>query len=354
MRTIMASGMAAVVLSAAVASVAKGSTLYVTEGNGDVATFAGAGDGAATYDGGSPNISFITGISTPQGVWVDSSGDVYVVSQGSVNSILEYSSTGGSTPAASSATYGTADTGLTAYNGYVYATSQGSSGTQGNRVFSFPASLSGSATDEADNTSGATGVGSNLSNPLGLAVGNYSSTPYLYAVAKGSGYVFALPIGANGSLTTNSSASPAEYSLSVGHGNIGGIAVDSSGNVWVVQYGDNSPTIYELTSSGSDPINGVSAIHYAMPANYNDVMGMTFGPDGNLYLAVTAGSNEGVAELNLTTSPGTFSTYLTSTQLGSTAPEFLSFAATPEPSMLTLLGIAPAIALLKRRRAQHT
>src|ERR1700727_1811401 len=100
-------GLIASVLAAAISSSSQASNLYVALNTGnEVAQFQNAGTGSA-YSG-TTTLNYISGVTTPYGLALDSSGDFYVVSNSSTSGTLsEYGPSGGSTPIVTSGAFST-------------------------------------------------------------------------------------------------------------------------------------------------------------------------------------------------------------------------------------------------------
>ena len=231
------------------------------------------------------------------------------------------------------------------------------------------------------------------SAPLGTFAGPYtgvttfaalslsaSPTPTLYAADYGTSNIFAIPITAappgvlptagppgftttsashdvavgNGSVyaarfspTTNvfaaadNPASTLLFSTFITNGDNGltapaGMAVDTTGNLWVSNFSSTNPGVYEYSSTGAFITEVISPLFVAP-------FGLARGPDGNIYVADFFGNR--VEEIDLSAG-NSVTAFITNPATCPSSPECLShpkyltfsnISAVPEPGSLVLI-----------------
>jgi sugar lactone lactonase YvrE len=256
---------------------------------------------AAGASGNASPIASIAGVSTglisPTGVALDSSRNIYVANAGSLaglaDSITVYAaaSNGNVTP---TATITGSATGL-AYpasltldsHGNIYVANSGSQVGGVDSITVYPAGSNGNVSPSTT----ISGANTGLVVPWGLAV---ASNGNLYVANDGSAVggsdsITVYSAGSNG----NSSPSATITGSSTGLDSPGGIALDSSGNLYVTNDGDlignaDSITVYAPGSNGNAlPSNTLFAVDLATPA------GIAVDSSGNLYVA-NDGSTQGL------------------------------------------------------------
>ena len=171
-----------------------------------------------------------TGLYVPGGIALDSSANIYVADY-EANSVFVYSALGSSTgllnEAPSAATISTTlTTGLSYttgialdYSGNIYVAGNDLNGVPS--VFVYPAGSNANAAPTATISGSNTG----LVYPWGMAL-DYSGN--IYVVDKGATSVFVYPAGSNGNVSPIAT---------IGDVFAGAIALDSSGNIYVVDWG---------------------------------------------------------------------------------------------------------------------
>lgn len=279
--------------------------LYVSSWNGvgttagTVSVIASAGSGATTL---------YSGLSEPTGLAFDGSGNLYVGvygngtlggGTGGLGAIYEYGSGGTKTTYGSGMDY---TMGLTFNAGNLFAASGGGN----DNVYQFTAPLTSSVYYSGHNAGQLVFNGSGV-----LYVANYSN-----------GSISEIPSGGG---------SGTDY----GNGYAGtaiGLAFDKSGNLYESDY--NSGKIYEYADGVISSGNQIT-----VASGLNKPMGLTFDQNGDLFVA-----NYGSGTIDeFTESGGVLSSSPTVYASGLNEPTFITFAPTPEPSTLALLGIGMGV-----------
>ncbi|MGD0671357.1 MAG: choice-of-anchor D domain-containing protein [Candidatus Binatus sp.] len=238
-------------------------TIYAAGSNGDTAPIA--------IIGGSN-----TGLISPQGIAVDSTGKIYVVDNVAA-SVFVYSA-GSNGNVAPIATISGIATDLSSPEGIaldssnnMYVTDQG--GTLPS-VFVFSAGSSGNAAPVAT----ISGPATNLDSPYGIAL---DSSRKIY-VADTSDSVFVYPAVGSSTGTLNEAPTTTISGSSTELATPKGIALDSSDDIYVGNYGPWTVTIYSAGSSGdAAPIATISG-------NNTDLAnpeGVALDSGGNIYAA---------------------------------------------------------------------
>jgi sugar lactone lactonase YvrE len=289
--------------------------LYVSNHYNDTVNTVGPGgsDGPGTVFASS-------GLSAPEGLSFDGSGNLYVANSGS-GYISNYNSSGA------------------LINGQF--ASIGASGTYAiGLAFDSSGNLYVADTYGAISKVGPGGgtpttfvPTAGLNGPIGLA---FDTSGTLY-VSNGFSTATTTSIS---KVTPTGVVTP--LSLSSPIGSPYGLAFDSSGNLYVSNIGSvynagQTSAIYEVTPSGtvSTFING--------GAGLNDPTGLAFDSSGNLYVA-NYGSNT-ISEYS-----GTGTLINSSFASGFNDPEFLAFSTVPEPSTFALLAGIAALGFVGWRR----
>ncbi|HUO05813.1 MAG TPA: hypothetical protein VMU16_11515, partial [Candidatus Binataceae bacterium] len=250
-----------------------------------------------------------TALNAPQGVALDSSGNIYVVNNVGISvTVYPAGSSGNQTP---SATISGANTGLDIpfgitldSSGNIYVVNRvGGAGGAGS-VTVYPAGSNGNvapsgATIEGQYNSQCTGlstpypccggIGSGacvdttgLNNPAAIAL---DSGENIYVTNCGStcgGFGFdsvtVYPAGSSGNQTPSATISGAATGLD----DPGGIALDTSGNIYVANESNNSITVYPAGSSGNQT---PSATISGAGTGLNIPVGIAVDSSGNIYVA---------------------------------------------------------------------
>jgi sugar lactone lactonase YvrE len=268
------------VANEAVASV----TVYASGTNGNsspISTIAGAN----------------TGLISPTGIALDSKGNIYVANAGSLGAgsdgIIEYAarSNGNVTPTAiiTGSSTGLADPRAIALDstGNIYVANSGSQITGVDSVTVYPAGSNGNAAPKAT----ITGTSTRLKVPYGIAVGfgniyvaNDGST------ARTSDSVTVYTVGSHGNVAPSATITGSNTMLE----SPGGIAIDSGGNIYVTDDGGiyghgrrDKITVYSPGSNGN-----VQPSNLLFSKSLKSPLGIAVDSSGNLYVS-NDGSTEG-------------------------------------------------------------
>ncbi|HUO05778.1 MAG TPA: NHL repeat-containing protein [Candidatus Binataceae bacterium] len=262
-----------------------GGNIYVgsqVNGGGGILVFAANVNGnvapIATISGSNTGI----GLNSPVGVAVDSSGIIYLANfdggpskNGSVT-VYPAGSNGNVTPIATISGSGTGlDLGPTGIavdsSGNIYVTN---SGFQNDRVTVYSAGSDGNATPIAT----ISGSNTEITSPAGIAVDSSGNIYVALPIMKPSGGINVFAAGSNGNVAPMATISGSNTEIT----SPAGIAVDSSGNIYVTNNGNNSLHVYPAGSNGnvtptatiSDPYTGI-----------DEPGGIALDSSGNIYVA---------------------------------------------------------------------
>ena len=223
-----------------------------------------------------------TGLSYPQGIALDSSGKIYVADTSSVF-VYPAGSKGNAVP--SSATISTTmTTGLgwpqgiaLDSTGKIYVADDGPGASGPGSVFVYPA---GSKANAAP-TASISGTNTGLSYPQGVALDSSSN---IYVADEGAVSVFVYSAGSNGNVAPTTTISGSNTELDTPEG----IVVDSSLNIYVADDGDGSCDgtesvyVYPVGSNGNaGPSATISGGNTGLCYPY----GIALDSSGNIYVA---------------------------------------------------------------------
>ena len=289
--------------------------LYVTLNNNTIVAYDTTGTNG-TAIAASMTTFATTDLNNPQGLAVDSSGNIYVANPGD-NTINKFNSTG--SYVSSITTNISLPQGLAVDSkDNLYAANYGNGPSNNHTISKFD--YAGVYVDSLD-------TAAYLNSPIGIALdpaGNiYAANFGNYSISKFNSAGVYQPIGSIDSTYLNSPQ---------------GLAADSLGNIFVANYGDSTIRKY----------NDSSVYLYNITTNLSGPLGLAFDTLGNLYAA-----NWGNNTISKFDSSGTF---LTSWSTGA-SPAFLAFqpVSVPEPSTYALATIATGVmAYLAHRRNART
>ena len=223
-----------------------------------------------------------TGLSYPQGIALDSSDDIYVADTSSVF-VYPAGSKGNAVP--SSATISTTmTTGLgwpqgiaLDSTGKIYVADDGPGASGPGSVFVYPAGSKANAAPTAT----ISGTNTGLSYPQGIAL---DSTGKIYVADEGAVSVFVYSAGSNGNVAPTTTISGSNTELDTPEG----IVVDSSLNIYVADDGDGSCDgtesvyVYPVGSNGNaGPSATISGGNTGLCYPY----GIALDSSGNIYVA---------------------------------------------------------------------
>jgi sugar lactone lactonase YvrE len=315
--------------------------LFVTNHNGvtsDVTAYPGASSGdqapAATISGGS------TDLNLPEGIALDSSGNIYVADAGAA-SVFVYSA-GSNGNAAPIATISGGNTGLTVPIGIaldsignIYVTDQTATS-----VFVYPALGNSTGTLNEAPTASISGDSTELSTPAGIAV---DSSGKIYVADSGAASVFVYPALGSSTGTLNEAPTASISGGSTELSSPAGIAVDSSGNIYVADSGAKSVFVYPALG-GSGWVSGSPATYTVAPTasisgsstGLTSPNGIALDSLGKIYAADAGAESVFVYPplASLPSQPGypnvTPSTTISGAQTGLAGPQFIAI----QPSLL--------------------
>jgi DNA-binding beta-propeller fold protein YncE len=223
-----------------------------------------------------------TGLSYPQGIALDSSDDIYVAD---TSSVFVYSAGSKGNIAPSPATISTTmTTGLgwpqgiaLDSSGKIYVADDGPGASGPGSVFVYPA---GSKANSAPNAT-ISGTNTGLSYPQGIAL---DSTGKIYVADEGAVSVFVYSAGSKGNVAPTATISGSNTELDTPEG----IALDSSLNIYVADDGDGSCDgtesvyVYPVGSNGNA---GPSATISGGSTGLCYPYGIALDSSGNIYVA---------------------------------------------------------------------
>jgi len=330
------------------------STIYVADNLvNSVFVYPAGSNGNVAPSSATVSTTLTTGLTYPEGIALDSSGNIYVVDDGVSGygppSVFVYAA-GSNANAGPSATITGNSTGLVYptgialdSSGKIYVTDYGATS-----VYVYPAGSNGNVKPGSTITGNSTG----LSYPFGIAL---DSSGKIYVADDGNDdcddteSVYVYPAGSNGNVKPSATISGNSTGLCFPFG----IAVDSSGNIYVT---DNKEVLVypSLAVSGNGLLNEApTATIFGGSTGLSEPMGVALDSSGNIYVPdfgaesvfvyPPLGSSTGlINEAPSTTISGPL------TQLGE--PLFIAFqpattvsptpTATPTPT--TTLSAAPA------------
>ena len=242
-----------------------------------------------------------TGVNDPTGMAIDASGKTYIA-----NSFSSIGQLSGSVTIYPSGNYGAdvpsatimgADTGLVSPDGIaldsssdIYVSNEYGGANQQGTVTVYAAGSAGNVMPTATIVASNTGSPSNTSfYPTGIAVdasGNIYVLTYCTSGATGAGYcVDVFPPGSNGTVNPNS--------VIIGQLNQpSGIVLDSDGNIYVANKGNDSIAVYAAGSSGNvAPLAVISGSDTGLFSPG----GIGVDSGGNIYVANSSDSSGGPA-----------------------------------------------------------
>jgi sugar lactone lactonase YvrE len=223
-----------------------------------------------------------TGLSYPQGIALDSSDDIYVAD---TSSVLVYPAGSKGNAAPSSATISTTmTTGLgwpqgiaLDSSGKIYVADDGPGASGPGSVFVYPAGSKANAAPTAT----ISGTNTGLSYPQGIALDSSSN---IYVADEGAVSVFVYSAGSKGNVAPTTTISGSNTELDTPEG----IVVDSSLNIYVADDGDGSCDgtesvyVYPLGSNGNAaPSATISGGNTGLCYPY----GIALDSSGNIYVA---------------------------------------------------------------------
>jgi hypothetical protein len=231
-----------------------------------------------------------TGLASPTGIARDSSGNLYVANE-TAPSVTVYAP-GASGNASPTATIAGAATGLTNPTGIaldssknIYVANPGAILGESDSILVYSAGSNGNATPAATITGTSTG----LANPTGIAL-DTSGNIYVSnadSALGGTDSITVYPAGSNGNATPSATISGASTGLLVPSG----IALDSSGNMYVTNPGSqvggaDSITVYPAGSNGNaTPSATISGTSTAL----DSPGGIAVDSSGNIYVTNDGG-----------------------------------------------------------------
>ncbi|WP_219621531.1 NHL repeat-containing protein [Cupriavidus pauculus] len=261
-----------------------------TTANAKVSTLAGSGSsGAANGIGAAASFYF------PFGVAVDASGNVYVADQGN-NLIRKITPTGVVSTLAGSGSSGSADgTGAAASFSYPYGVAVDASGTvyvadtfnHEIRKITSTGVVSTLAGSGSSGSADGTGTAASFSTPFGVAV---DASGNVYVADQGNQLIRKItPTGVVSTLAGSGSLGSTDGIGTAASFNApSGIAVDASGNVYVVDQGSHAirkitPTGVVSTLAGSGSSGSADGIGTA--ASFSSPFGVAVDASANVYVA---------------------------------------------------------------------
>ena len=277
--------------------------IYVANsGNSEIVKYTGPGSGT----------TFATGLSSPQGVAVDSTGNVYTTSG---NTIVKF------TPGGSSSVF--ASTNLSNPWGLAFDSSGNLYAANYNQ---------GSISEFGPGGNFITTFASGKAYVNGLA---FDSTGHLYVSATDAS-------AANPAIIKFTGTSPSTFATSTYLSDPKGLAFDASGNLYVANSQgstSNYGTIYRFDT-------GANATLFADPADgLHNPYGLAFANNGGLLVSNYAGGN--ILAFDPSGNPSSFAT-------GLNHPIGIGGSAIPEPSTYAALTGLAALALAVWRRRKTT
>jgi DNA-binding beta-propeller fold protein YncE len=246
-----------------------------------------------------------TGLNSAEGVAVDSAGNIYVANNGN-NTVTVYP-IGSNGNAAPSATIGGASTGLdfpygiavNSVAGKIYVTNDGSQSGGSDSVTIYPTNSNGNATPSAT----ISGPNTGLNFPLGVSLDGVGNIYVLNNASNSGGFssVTVYPPASNGNATPMATIEGRFTGLVSPEG----IAVDSAGNVSVVNFGTvpfstevgQSVTFYPAGSNSNVTPTAVINRQFALTSNgMAEPVGIALDNGANVYVTNEQGFFGSVAQ----------------------------------------------------------